>query len=71
MRAFGIVLIVIGLVGLAIGGITYTRQETVLDAGPLEVRAEERRTIPIAPVAAGAAVLAGLVLVVLGARRSG
>jgi hypothetical protein len=70
MRILGVVLIILGIVGFAIGGITFTRQRTVLEVGPLEVQAEERETFPIAPLAAGAAVLAGIVLVVLGSRPS-
>jgi hypothetical protein len=69
MRVLGIILILLGIAGFAIGGISFTRQRTIVDVGPLEVRAEERETFPIAPLAAGAAVLAGIVLVVAGSRR--
>ncbi len=69
MRVIGVILIVLGVLGLLVRGITYTEEETVADIGPIEVQAEERRTIPIAPLAAGAAILAGIVLVVVGSRR--
>jgi uncharacterized membrane protein YidH (DUF202 family) len=64
----GVVLIVAGVVALAYGGVSYTTREEVIDVGPLEVAKEERRTFPIPPVAGGALLVGGLVLVILGAR---
>ncbi len=68
-RIAGIVLIVIGLVGLLWGGFSWTREKTVVDLGPIQARTEERRTIPIPPVAGGIAVVAGIVLLVVPGRR--
>jgi hypothetical protein len=71
MRAtliIGIVLIVAGIVALAYGGVSYTTREEVIDVGPLEVAKEERKTFPIPPLAGGALLVGGLVLVILGAR---
>jgi hypothetical protein len=59
---------VLGIAALALGGFSYTDREKVLDIGPIEATTEERKTIPIPAVAGGAAVVAGLVLVVAGAR---
>jgi hypothetical protein len=64
----GIVLIVLGIAALALGGISYTDREKVLDIGPIEATTEERKTIPLPPIAGGAAVVAGVVLVISGAR---
>lgn len=47
VRIAGLVLIVIGLIGLLWGGISWTDEKTVVDLGPIEARAEERQTIPI------------------------
>lgn len=69
MRAIavvGIVLIVAGVVSLAYGGFTYTKQETVVKLGPLEVQAEERKRFPISPLAGGVMVVGGLILVAIG-----
>ena len=65
----GLVLIVLGLTGFLVPRIVYTEEETVIDAGPLEVEAERRNAVRIPDVAAGAAVAAGTVLVVVGASR--
>ncbi|MFO7301757.1 MAG: DUF3185 domain-containing protein [Acidobacteriota bacterium] len=70
MKILGILLIVLGLIGFIWGGVSWTRDETVLDAGPLEIQAEKREGIPMTPVASGISLVAGLVLVVAAGRRS-
>ncbi|HEX7005653.1 MAG TPA: DUF3185 domain-containing protein [Alphaproteobacteria bacterium] len=65
----GIVLIVLGVIALVVGGITYTTQETVLEVGPLKAEAEKEETIPLPPLLGAIALIGGIVLVVVGARR--
>lgn len=65
MRLVAIVLIVLGIVGLAYGGISWTRRETVLDAGPIELSTEKRETLPLPPIAGGLCLVAGVVLLVM------
>ena len=65
----GAVLIVIGLIGLIWGGISYTSEETVLDVGPIEATAETQERIPIGPIAGGLALVGGIVLVATGRKR--
>jgi hypothetical protein len=65
----GIVLVIIGVVALAYGGITYTRDETVFDVGPIEAQAETQERIPLPPVLGGLALVGGIVLIVVGARK--
>ena len=65
----GAVLVVIGLIVLIWGGISYTREEKVLDLGPLEATAERRETIPVGPVVGGIALVGGIVLLATGRRR--
>lgn len=69
MKIIGIVLIVVGALALAYGGISYTRREKVLDIGPLEATTETRETIPLPPVLGAIALAGGIVLVVVGSRR--
>jgi hypothetical protein len=72
MRAItivGIVLIVIGVVVLVYQGITYTTREKVLEVGPVEVRKETQKIIPLPPLVGGVALAGGIVLVLVGARR--
>lgn len=65
----GVVLIALGLVGFIVPRIGFTTEETVIDAGPVEVEAEERRTVTIPDIAAGSAVAAGTILAIVGAAR--
>jgi hypothetical protein len=69
MRTLGIVLIVIGVVSLAIGGISYTTREKVLDIGPIQATAERHKRIPLPPLLGGLALAGGIVLVVVGGRK--
>lgn len=71
MTLAGVVLLVLGLVALAYQGFTYTSRETVLDIGPIQATADTEKTMPIPPVAGGAAVVAGVALLIAGARRRG
>jgi len=65
----GIVLIVVGVIALAYGGISYTSEEEVLDIGPIEATAERTRRIPLPPVLAGVAVAGGIALLIVRSRR--
>ena len=65
----GIFLIVLGVVGLALGGFSFTEKEKVLDLGPIEATAEDKETVPIPPLLAGLALVGGVVLVAASARR--
>ena len=65
----GVILIVIGVVALAYQGITYTTKEKVVDLGPLKVEAKREKTIPLPPILGAVALLGGVVLVVVSARK--
>jgi len=69
MTLAGVVLLVLGLVALAYQGFTYTSRETVVDVGPIQATAEKKETVPIPPIAGGAAVVAGLALLIAGQRK--
>ena len=66
----GIVLIIIGVIALAYGGFTYTKREKVIDAGPLQVSADKEKTVPLPPILGGLCLAGGIVLVVVGSRRT-
>lgn len=70
MRPLGIVgwvLIVLGAVVLALGGISYVKERESAQLGPIKVATERRGFVP--PVAGVAAVALGIVLVVADRRR--
>jgi hypothetical protein len=59
----GVVLIALGIVGLAVDNISFTERRTVVDAGPLKITADQQRTVPIPTIAGIAALVVGLGLV--------
>jgi hypothetical protein len=65
----GIVLLVLGALALAYQGINYTRQEKILDIGPIHATAEKHERIPLHPVVGGLALAGGVVLLIVGARQ--
>jgi hypothetical protein len=69
MKIAAIALIVVGVIALAYGGISYTRDKKVLDIGPIEATARTRETIPLPPLLGVAAIAGGIVLLVVSARR--
>jgi hypothetical protein len=62
-RAIGAILIVLGLIGLAWGGFTYTTRKKVLDIGPIQATREEHHAVPVPPVAGAIALVGGIVLI--------
>jgi hypothetical protein len=69
MRIMGIILIVLGVIALAYGGISYTKEEKVLDIGPIEATAKTRETIPLPPLLGGLALAGGVALMIAGSRK--
>ncbi|PYJ70470.1 MAG: DUF3185 domain-containing protein [Verrucomicrobia bacterium] len=65
----GIILIVIGIISLVYGGITYTKREKVLEFGPIQATTERQKTIPFPPVLGGVCLVGGIVLVIVGSRK--
>jgi hypothetical protein len=64
----GIVLTVLGGLALAYQGITYTRNKSVVDLGPIQVTAETHERIPLPPILGGLALVGGVALLAMGAR---
>ncbi len=66
----GIALIILGVVAFAYQGITYTSREKIIDIGPFQATADTQKTIPLSPLLGGLALVGGIVLVVVGAKKS-
>jgi hypothetical protein len=69
MKLLGFVLMVVGLLALVYGGVSYNRQRTVLDVGPFKATATEQRNVPLSPIVGGIALLGGIVLMTIPRRR--
>jgi hypothetical protein len=70
MKAIGVVLIVLGIVGLAYGGFTWTTREKVVDAGPIQISRDKTQSLPLPPIAGGICLVAGVILLVGAGRRN-
>jgi len=70
MKQLGIVLIILGVLALAYQGIRYTTREKLIDIGPLNVTTTEKKTIPLPPIVGGAAVIAGIALILVDRKKS-
>ena len=68
-KTLGIILIVLGLVGLAWGGFTYTTKEKVVDIGPIEATREKTHNVPLPPIVGAVALIGGILLLVAGKRQ--
>jgi uncharacterized membrane protein YidH (DUF202 family) len=66
----GIALIVLGVVALAYGGITYTQREKIIDIGPVQATADREKTIPLPPILGGLSLAGGVALVIFGSIKS-
>jgi uncharacterized membrane protein len=67
---FGIALILLGIVAFAYQGITYTSREKIIDVGPLQASVDTKKTIPLSPLLGGLVLVGGIVLVVVGTKKS-
>jgi hypothetical protein len=66
----GILLILLGIVGFATGGVSFTHQKKDVDLGPVQVSHQTKDTLPISPILSTISLIAGLGLVVVGMRSS-
>jgi uncharacterized membrane protein len=69
LAIIGIALVILGAIALAYQGISYTRQEKVLDIGPIHATADKHERIPLSPVIGGLVLIGGVALLVMGARQ--
>jgi hypothetical protein len=56
----GILLIVVGIAGFALGGISFSHEKKDVDLGPLQVSHREKSTIPISPILSTLSLVGGI-----------
>jgi uncharacterized membrane protein len=66
----GILLIVLGGLALAYQGFNYTHHEQVMDVGPMHVTTETQDRFHIPPILGGLALVGGIVMLVVGAKKN-
>lgn len=64
----GILLILLGIIGYATGGISFTHEKKVVDLGSVQISHKTQDTLPISPILSTVSLIAGLALVVVGAK---
>ncbi len=69
IKLVGLALIVAGILGLAYGGFSYTKDTTVVKLGPLEVSAKEKQTVNVPLWAGVGAIVVGGLLLVMGGKK--
>ena len=65
----GILLAILGILALVYQGFSYTRQEKVLDVGPIHATADTREHVPLPPIVGGLALGVGVILLAMGAKQ--
>jgi len=69
MRIFGIVLIIVGILMFVFNGFNFQTEKTVVDAGPIKIDKKENNHVGWPAYAGGIAILAGVVVLVAGAKK--
>lgn len=69
IRIFGLILLVAGVLALAYGGFSFTKDSTAVKLGPLELNVKQKQNVNIPLWAGIGAVVIGGVLFVMGGKR--
>jgi hypothetical protein len=69
MKTIGVILIALGVFGLAWGGFTYTTREKVVDIGPIHATRDETHNVPLPPIAGAVTLIGGIMLLVAGRKE--
>jgi hypothetical protein len=66
----GVILIIVGIIGFAYGGIHWSTEKKDAQLGPLEIKHSENQGINFPPIVSGICLIGGIALVAIGARKS-
>lgn len=73
MKFIGALLVIAGIVALGFGilrsGMTWTRQDRVIDSGPNQGALVKTHSLPLAPIAGGFCIVAGVVVLIASGRQ--
>jgi uncharacterized membrane protein len=62
-KIIGFALIILGAVMLIWTGFTYTKKEKIIDAGPIQVSADQQKTVAWPPYVGGILLIGGIIIV--------
>ena len=60
----GTILIILGCLGLAYGGFSYTKETSAVKLGPIELKVEEKQNVNVPLIVSAGAVVLGVFLLV-------
>ena len=66
----GLLLIVVGIAGLALGRFSYTTEKKVIDLGPITASVDEKHSVDIPDMAGIGVILVGGLLLYLGCKNA-
>ncbi len=69
MKVMGSIFVLAGILTLLYGGLSYGRQETMMNMGSFHGAATAQHTVPVAPIVGGLALVGGLVLLLVPRRQ--
>ncbi len=70
LALLGIILILLGIGGLAFDHFSYSETKPVLTAGPIQINSQEEHTISFPLIGSIVVLIAGVALVIAGRRRA-
>ena len=64
----GLLLIVLGIIGFATGGLSFTHEKKVVDLGSVQISRKTQDTVPLSPIFSTVSLVAGVGLLILGVK---
>ena len=66
----GIILIIVGIIGFAYGGLGWNTQKKDAQLGPIEITHQAKHGIDFPPIVSGICLVGGIALVIVGSRQT-
>lgn len=63
-KTIGILLLVLGIAMLVWTGFSYTKKEKIVDAGPIQISADQQKDVNWPPYVGGIVLIAGVVVLI-------
>ena len=70
MKPLGIILIVVGIVMLIFRGFSFTKEEKLVDVGPIEINKKDKKSVGWPIYAGGIAVAAGAIILLADRKKA-
>ncbi len=68
-KTIGIIMVVVGVVMLIWTGFSFTKKETLVEIGPVEIAADKKEHVNWSPYVGGGVLAAGVILLLAGRRK--